>query len=884
MPETIGDYQYSKRDLIGHGAFAVVFVGHSKSNPEQQVAIKQITKKQLAKSQSLLEKEIKILKELTKLKHENLVALLDCKESQNNVYLVMEYCNGGDLADYLQTRQTLSEDTIAIFFRQIAAAIRACHEHNVVHRDLKPQNILLSHPDKNNPRVQDIILKIADFGFARFLSDGVMAGTLCGSPMYMAPEVIRSLQYDGKADLWSIGTIMYQCLTGKAPFQAQTPQALKQFYERNINLAPSIPSSTSRELTDLIVRILKRNPKERIDYEEFFNHPFLTKSQPMPISSGRTQGSNMSIISSSPLREGILSSQGQDFDLAIPRHFSRQIDPIPEYEADVLPNTLSTPSRATATHRRSPSPDSVNNPNLPTNSNRSSSKRFSNPITQISTKPDDFVLIPDQTTIDKSLPSGGHTSFAQLSREKRFGKEQHRTLSEGVLCPKEGSSPRPDNLALTAIENTATIKDTRASSVSQPIPVPSQIHNFEKMQESRERIKSLGGISAGSPSGSPFDDRRASLDRLRQASIASSNSDLANSISPPAVRFNVEAAAAAVNPFSLVPSTRRTPAATTPPPSRIIPPSTSNSSLVQQQNSKLIIDASPLKSRQILTEIDNPHDRFFEQENNLEFFANNIDQQTAAGPIRRRVSSMFGDAKGEGRYYEPQKISDDTLLDSEHHDTLNKLEFILQLVDYILSLAGSRTSLLTESLSLNNKNSNSSARPKMDRLSHVDDLYKRAEQLTLYVKAMHFLSSAMCLARDTLKSGKLHPTANVRNAVSDLNNKYKHCLIMCKQLSTQEELLSHDEMKGVTLTADKLLYLHAIDLCLNAASLEFFGKAQECIGPYTQAQVLFHSLSQQATTDCDRSILRQYREAVERRLICLQNQGLIVLNEPSSTP
>jgi hypothetical protein len=66
-----------------------------------------------------------------------------------------------------------------------------------------------------------------------------------------------------------------------------------------------------------------------------------------------------------------------------------------------------------------------------------------------------------------------------------------------------------------------------------------------------------------------------------------------------------------------------------------------------------------------------------------------------------------------------------------------------------------------------------------------------------------------------------------RNAVGDLNNKYKHCLIMCKQLSAQEELLTHDEMKGVTLTADKLLYLHAIDLCLNAASLEFFGKAQE---------------------------------------------------------
>lgn len=82
-------------------------------------------------------------------------------------------------------------------------------------------------------------MKIADFGFARFLSDGVMAGTLCGSPMYMAPEVIRSLKYDGKADLWSIGTIMYQCLTGKAAFYAATPAALKDFYERNVNLVPT---------------------------------------------------------------------------------------------------------------------------------------------------------------------------------------------------------------------------------------------------------------------------------------------------------------------------------------------------------------------------------------------------------------------------------------------------------------------------------------------------------------------------------------------------------------------------------------------------------------------------------------------------------------------
>ena len=121
-----------------------------------------------------------------------------------------------------------------------AGAISAMVSKDIVHRDLKPQNILLSHDGRSprNPSPENIKLKIADFGFARFLSDGVMAATLCGSPMYMAPEVIMSLQYTAKADLWSLGTIVFQCLTGKAPFQAQTPQALKHFYEKNAKLAP----------------------------------------------------------------------------------------------------------------------------------------------------------------------------------------------------------------------------------------------------------------------------------------------------------------------------------------------------------------------------------------------------------------------------------------------------------------------------------------------------------------------------------------------------------------------------------------------------------------------------------------------------------------------
>lgn len=264
--EVVGEYEYSPKDLIGHGAFAVVFRGrHQVKGEDCRVAIKSINKKNLAKSQNLLDKEIKILKELTELQHENVVALLDCKETATQVFLVMEYCNGGDLADYLQVMKTLSEDTIRLFLNQISGAMKALHAKGIVHRDLKPQNILLCYNKSSSHQVSqsktgsrlpsfsssasksltasscppsDITLKIADFGFARFLSDGVMAATLCGSPMYMAPEVIMSLQYDAKADLWSIGTIVYQCLTGKAPFSASTPQALKQMYEKTPNLSP----------------------------------------------------------------------------------------------------------------------------------------------------------------------------------------------------------------------------------------------------------------------------------------------------------------------------------------------------------------------------------------------------------------------------------------------------------------------------------------------------------------------------------------------------------------------------------------------------------------------------------------------------------------------
>ncbi|XP_059850579.1 serine/threonine-protein kinase ULK1 isoform X2 [Hypanus sabinus] len=333
--ETVGKFEFNRKDLIGHGAFAVVFKGRHIEKHDCEVAIKCINKKNLVKSQTLLGKEIKILKEL---KHENIVALYDFQEMANSVYLVMEYCNGGDLADYLQymsilgllscrdeaklrleeqhliyhlgslqpdVKGTLSEDTIRLFLQQIVGAMKVLHSKGVIHRDLKPQNILLSHIGGRKSNPNNIRIKIADFGFARYLQSNMLAATLCGSPMYMAPEVIMSQNYDAKADLWSIGTIVYQCLTGKAPFQANSPQNLRLFYEKNKALVPNIPRETSSHLCHLLLGLLLRNYKERMDFNDFFHHPFLDvsssmkKSAPVPMPAYTGSASNSSCSSSS---------------------------------------------------------------------------------------------------------------------------------------------------------------------------------------------------------------------------------------------------------------------------------------------------------------------------------------------------------------------------------------------------------------------------------------------------------------------------------------------------------------------------------------------------------------------------------------------------------
>ncbi|CAH8842311.1 unnamed protein product [Trichobilharzia szidati] len=275
---SLGAYEYNPADVLGNGAFAIVYKGRVRNNPDELVAIKIMLKDQnVLKSKTLLSKEICVLKDLN---HENIVRLYDHSISSNGVYLVMEYCNGGDLSEYLQAKRTLPEDTIRHFLIQIGSAMDAMNRKGFMHRDLKPGNILLSHCRDCGKHVTAIpgyllSFKLADFGFARFLQDGMMAVTMCGSPMYMAPEVLMCRKYDAVADIWSMGIIVYQCLTGKAPFYANTPEALKNIYEKTACLRPKIPVTTSKALQDLLLKMLNRKPSERIDFQSFLNHRFL---------------------------------------------------------------------------------------------------------------------------------------------------------------------------------------------------------------------------------------------------------------------------------------------------------------------------------------------------------------------------------------------------------------------------------------------------------------------------------------------------------------------------------------------------------------------------------------------------------------------------------
>ncbi|KAM7103493.1 serine/threonine-protein kinase ULK3 isoform 5-T7 [Ciconia maguari] len=263
-PPRLDEFILTER--LGTGTYATVYKAYRKRDTREVVAIKCVSKRSLnrASVENLLT-EIEILKTI---RHPHIVELKDFQWDSDHIYLIMEFCAGGDLSRFIRMRRILPEKVARVFLQQLACALKFLHDHNISHLDLKPQNILLSTPE--NPQ-----LKLADFGFAQYMSPWDEKHVLRGSPLYMAPEMVCRQQYDARVDLWSVGVILYEALFGRPPFASRSFAELEEKIrsDRAVEL-PSRPL-LSPACRDLLGQLLERDPLKRISFERFFAHPFV---------------------------------------------------------------------------------------------------------------------------------------------------------------------------------------------------------------------------------------------------------------------------------------------------------------------------------------------------------------------------------------------------------------------------------------------------------------------------------------------------------------------------------------------------------------------------------------------------------------------------------
>ena len=250
-------------EMIGEGAFGKVYKGQRKCT-NQIVAIKKIVKK------GKKEKELKNLRQeidiLHRLYHENIIQCLDSFETNSEFCLVTELATG-QLYEIVQEDKKLPEKQIKEIALQLTSALFYLHNNNIIHRDIKPQNVLISASG---------IIKICDFGFARAIDNKTMITSIKGTPLYMAPELLKEYPYNKKADLWSLGVILYELYVGQPPFYTNNFQTLlHKIAKEDIRY----PDSMSSDFKDFLKGLLVKNPKDRWDWPKILAHSFLKETE-----------------------------------------------------------------------------------------------------------------------------------------------------------------------------------------------------------------------------------------------------------------------------------------------------------------------------------------------------------------------------------------------------------------------------------------------------------------------------------------------------------------------------------------------------------------------------------------------------------------------------
>ncbi len=298
--KSIGNYILLSK--IGKGTFASVYSGINQETGEV-VAIKQIEISKINSSKETyknLQNEFLIL---SKIKHNNIIKLIDCKKTKNNIYFILDYCNGGNLSEYMRYYEKkegklLNESDIQKLLRQLILGLEYMHKKNIIHRDLKLENILLNFNDikkkfNSEQKIQKVdyskvslndsfTLKIADLGFSKNISKELYAHTFLGTPITISPDVLfgnaNERKYNTKADLWSLGVITYQLLIGYPPFNFY--DNVLQIFQKIKYGKYKIPTNIkiSVEAISFINGLLQFYPEKRFNWEQIKRHPFINEN------------------------------------------------------------------------------------------------------------------------------------------------------------------------------------------------------------------------------------------------------------------------------------------------------------------------------------------------------------------------------------------------------------------------------------------------------------------------------------------------------------------------------------------------------------------------------------------------------------------------------
>lgn len=264
MTFSLNDFEVGNR--LGRGKFGKVYL--ARKDPEQYVcALKVLWKAQLRKQnvEHQLRREIEIM---ANLRHPNILRLYGFFHDEERVFLILEYAAGGELFNVLRDKGRFDCVTTARYIKDLASALAYCHRKHIIHRDIKPENLLLDHNGS---------IKLSDFGWSVH-APGKRRLTLCGTPDYLPPEMVMRLEHDEGVDVWALGVLSYEFLTGQPPFETSGGRSgQKAMFDRIKKVDLKFPSYIPADAKDLIIKLLKKDPKERLPLSEVPFHPFIKK-------------------------------------------------------------------------------------------------------------------------------------------------------------------------------------------------------------------------------------------------------------------------------------------------------------------------------------------------------------------------------------------------------------------------------------------------------------------------------------------------------------------------------------------------------------------------------------------------------------------------------